>query len=106
MQSAGFAKWELYALRLRPYAGALFHNFHERPLELYRRLRGGHEIGMQKYQATWAFQNRQRLESLKYFLHGGWSVLLGAILLGGDAFDCVPAGEEILGRDLLLLASR
>lgn len=107
LEAAGFETWNVFALRLRPHAGFIFEQFHEGPLRAARRLRG--ENGNQKplaYEATWAFQKGQKLEALKYLMHVGWMACLGAVHLGGNAFDLLPLGEEILNHNLLLLAQR
>lgn len=107
LETAGFESWNVFALQLRPHAGFIFEQFHERPLRAARRLRG--QNGNQKpltYEATWAFQKSQELETLKYLMHVGWMACLGAVHLGGDAFELLPLGEEILNHNLLLLAER
>jgi SAM-dependent methyltransferase len=107
LQAAGFRKWELYALRLRPHARFVFREFHERPLRLHRwlRNRNGKERAI-TFENTWAFKNQQRLQPYKCLLHCAWTVLLGATRIGGDCFERRLLGEEILKHDLLTLASR
>jgi SAM-dependent methyltransferase len=107
LEAAGFKAWNVFALRLRPHAGFIFEQFHERPLRAARWLRGHN--GNQKpliYEATWAFQKSQKLETLKYLVHMGWMACLGAVHSGGDAFELLPLGKEILNYNLLLLAER
>jgi len=107
LRGSAFSRWSVHALRLRPYAQALFNAFHERPLALYRhrRPRAGHHHPL-VYDQTWAYQGSQRLEPYKPLLHGAWAALSAAMRLGGDAFEHITLDDDILNRNLLLLASR
>lgn len=107
LKESAFSRWSVHALRLRPYAQALFNAFHERPLALYRhrRPRAGQQHPL-VYDQTWAFQGGHRLEPYKPLLHGAWAALAAAMRLGGDCFERIPLGDDILNRNLLLLASR
>ena len=105
-RAAGFQKWAVYALNLRPYADGLYREFHERPIQLLRRLRHGRGNGCpQTYDASWAFQHQKILEPCKFLVHGAWTVLSAALRMGGDCFERSPLGDEILNRNLLVLAS-
>lgn len=108
LEAAGFKSWEVYALNLRPHASTLYRELHERPLQVYRRLRTrhGHDDKPLTYDTTWAFQQRHRLEPYKYVLHGMWSAFVAASRLGGPCFERELLGDEILGRNLLLMARR
>jgi SAM-dependent methyltransferase len=107
MRAAGFSSWEIYALRLRPFARLLYQVFHEQPLKIYRarRNRSNAQKPM-KYDQTWTFQNRQKMEPKRYLLHTFWTLLMAAMRLGGDCFERRPLGGEILHHDLLVLARR
>lgn len=107
LEAAGFESWAIFAIPLRAHAQFVFEQFHERPLRALRRLgsRNGNKEPL-TYQATWAFQKGKKLEPLKYLMHAGWTVFSGAVHAGGDAFELLPLGEEILNRNLLLLARR
>jgi SAM-dependent methyltransferase len=106
VRRAGFKKWSVQALRLRPYASLLYREFHERPLALYRRLRSHNGVDApQNFDQTWTFQRGQKLERCKWLLHLAWAALLSAMRLGGDCFQCHPLGETLDGN-LLLLAER
>jgi SAM-dependent methyltransferase len=108
LQESAFSHWSLYSLRLTPYAQALFNAFHERPLALYRRLRlrTGQQHHPLAYDQTWAFQGGHRLGPYKPLLHGAWMALSAVMRLGGDCFERTPLKDEILNRNLLLLAVR
>jgi SAM-dependent methyltransferase len=108
MDAAGFRSWDVYALTLRAHASALYRELHERPLQLYRRIRSrnGGDGKPLTYDSTWAFQQRHRLEPYKYVLHGMWSAFVAASRLGGPCFAREPLGEGILGRNLLVMARR
>lgn len=107
MKESAFSNWSLYAIRLRPWAQAVYNTLHERPLALYRRLRS--RAGTTRpliYDQTWAFQGGHRLQPYKPVLHGAWMILAAAMRLGGDCFERTPVNDDILNRNLLLLASR
>lgn len=107
VSQAGFASWEVYALRLRPYAQMLFRELHERPLSLCRRWRGYPDPrSAQCFDQTWTHQNGGKIDPYRHFLHGAWTVLFAAIRLGGDCFERTPIAAEGLNGNLLLLARR
>jgi SAM-dependent methyltransferase len=107
MQAAGFASWDVYALRLRPLANALYRVFHERPIELYRRLRdrGGTALPL-NYDEVWAFQQGQRLERYKCAVHSVWTILAAFIHAGGPCFAREALGGAVVNRNLLVVARR
>jgi SAM-dependent methyltransferase len=107
LRESAFSRWSVHALQLRPYAQALFTALHERPLARYRqrRARAGQHHPL-VYDQTWAFQGGHRLEPYKALLHGAWAALAGAMRLGGDCFERVALDDDILNRNLLLLANR
>lgn len=107
LDAAGFEDWAVYALQLRPHARILFEEFHERPLRALQwlRSRSGNQQAL-TYEETWAFQKGRYLEPFKYLLHLGWTVCSAGLHSGGDAFEILPLGEEILNQNLLLLARR
>jgi SAM-dependent methyltransferase len=107
LAEAGFSRWSVYSLRLRPHAQTLYNAFHERPLAWYRRLR--RPVGQHRalaYDQTWVFQGGHRLEPYKPLLHAAWMALSAAMRLGGDCFERTLLGDDILNRNLLLLAVR
>jgi SAM-dependent methyltransferase len=107
LAAAGFTEWAIYALRLRPYAGALYSRLHELPLRLYRQhhARSARPKAL-VYDDSWAFQHGHRLERFKPAIHAAWSALAAAMRLGGDVFTQVPLGQDIMNRNLLLVARR
>jgi SAM-dependent methyltransferase len=106
-EAAGFRSWQVWSLRLRPFAHAVFKELHERPLNLYRRLRRSNGMqGRLDYESMWAFRQRHRLEPYKCVLHAGWEVLLASARLNGPCFERTLLREEILGRNLLVMAVR
>jgi SAM-dependent methyltransferase len=103
---AGFKRWTVHALRLRPYANLLYRELHERPLALYRRLRSHHGVDSpQTFDQTWTFQRGRQLERYKWLIHLAWVGLLSAMRLGGDCFECHPVNDGLDGN-LLLIAQR
>jgi hypothetical protein len=107
LEEAGFERWQVWALGLRPWARRLYESLHERPLRAYRRVRRGVSVARPlTYDESWAFQRRRRLERFKVVLHAGWLVLGAALRLGGDCFERTLLGEDILNRNLLLTAER
>jgi SAM-dependent methyltransferase len=106
VHNAGFKQWSVHALRLQPYAGVLYREFHERPLALYRRLRSHNGVDApQNFDQTWTFRRGQKLERCKWLLHLSWAALVFAMRLGGDCFQCHPVDKGLDGN-LLLLAQR
>jgi SAM-dependent methyltransferase len=106
VRRSGFKQWTVHALRLRPYASALYREFHERPLALYRRLRSHNGVDApQNFDQTWTFRRGQTLGRCKWLLHLSWAGLLSAMRLGGDCFQCHPVSDGLDGN-LLLLAQR
>ena len=107
VEAAGFASWQVHALRLRPLAAALYEQLHERPIRAYRRRRRSLvEDRPLVYDESWAFRHGRRLEPLKYLLHTGWAGLATAMRLGGPAFEHVVLGDDILNHNLVVLARR
>ncbi len=107
LQSAGFANWEFYALKPRPYAQVLFRYFHERPLEILRLLRQkSHRCRAMRYEQTRAFQQRRRSGVAKCVLHAFWALLSLVIRAGGECFERTCIGQEILNHDVLVVARR
>jgi SAM-dependent methyltransferase len=108
LDAAGFESWSIGSLRLRPHAHRVYQDLHERPLRLYRRLRsGGQDPGRPLvYDDSWAFQQGRRLERYKVLVHAAWGVLAATMRLGGDCFEVTPVGEDMLHKNLLVLAQR
>lgn len=106
LQAAGFEQWQIYSLRLRPFSDLLFRTLHEKPLRLYRRLRGASRDAVQAYDQSWAFQRGNKLGPYKVVLHSAWTALMAACRLGGDCFERTLLAGEIGDRNLLLLARK
>jgi SAM-dependent methyltransferase/CelD/BcsL family acetyltransferase involved in cellulose biosynthesis len=107
LEAVGFTSWELHALRLRRFAGVLYEHAHERPIRVYRRRR--RSVAEERplvYDESWAFRHGRRLEPLKYMLHAWWATLAATMRLGGPAFERIPLGDDILHRNLMVLARR
>jgi len=107
LAQARFREWQIFTVRLRLFAAAMYCVFHEWPLCLYRRLRHSQTAARpQTYEATWAFQHRRQPLALKIPLDLYWAALQGAMRLTGDAFMAEPATGQILGRQLVIRATR
>jgi SAM-dependent methyltransferase len=107
LRAAGFQSWEVHALRLRPWARLLFDLFHERPMQAYRRTRErGKRWKPLTYDQTWAFQKKSHSSLTRACVHTFWTTLSGAMRLGGECFQQVSLGEEILNNDLVLVAHK
>ncbi len=107
LADAGFSRWQIFAVRPRPFAAGVYTVLHEWPLRAYRRLRAGDKQARpQIYQATWAFQHRQRLLRFKAGLHLLWLVLGWLMRLGGDIFAAEAVPERPLGCQLVVRAIR
>lgn len=107
LAEAGFSRWDTFAVRLGPFAAGIFRALHEWPLRLYRRLgQGERPARPQTYEATWTFQQRQKLFRYKTALHLFWAALRGVMLSGGDIFLREPVTDGIVGRQLVIRAWR
>jgi SAM-dependent methyltransferase len=108
LSRAGFTSWEIYSLRLSPWSQILFHWLHEVPLRLYReceRVRQRRPQSPQSYDETWAFHHASKFEALKVPIHFCWAAIILLMRLGGDVFRRVDCGDEILGRNLFVVAT-
>jgi SAM-dependent methyltransferase len=107
LREAGFSRWAIAALRLRPHARFIYTYLHEKPIRAYRRRRSGQvPYGALIYDEQWAFRHGHRLERFKYALHAAWAGLSTAIHAGGPAFEDWDPGVRILDHNLLVLAQR
>jgi 2-polyprenyl-3-methyl-5-hydroxy-6-metoxy-1,4-benzoquinol methylase len=107
--AAGFRRWEITELRLRPWAGKVFGLLHEWPIGLYRsrhRAERATEERPQIYEDTWAFQKGQRLNRYRSVLHGSWAVLSALMRMFGPVYESreVSGDQTMLGRQLLIRA--
>jgi 2-polyprenyl-3-methyl-5-hydroxy-6-metoxy-1,4-benzoquinol methylase len=107
LRGAGFLRWKIHCVALKPYPSLVFTMMHEWPVRLYRRLRKRTGIKRpQSYDETWAFQHRDNLRLLKPILHGYWNVLKVITRLGGPPFESKAAPEDLLGHQLVVVAWR
>ncbi|MDE3179600.1 MAG: methyltransferase domain-containing protein [Acidobacteriota bacterium] len=107
MEQAGFASWDIYALRLRPYTRLIFRNLHEWPLNLYRRLRSSSEgKGALTFDQTWHYQNNMRLGRYRFAVHSAWALVFAGLRIGGHCFERFPLKDGSADGNLLLLAQR
>lgn len=91
LQAAGFARWDIFAVQLRPWARAVYLALHELPLRILRRVRrkSGTERS-QTFDQTWSFRNRSRLMALKGLVHLIWLLAEGIMQAGGPLFCARP----------------
>jgi SAM-dependent methyltransferase len=105
LAAAGFERWALHILRLRPWAEMLFRHLHEAPIRVYRSLRqADRPSAPQEYQETWAFHHSRQLERWKWAMHTYWATLILMMRAAGNVFEAVPAGSDILNNNLFLVA--
>ena len=105
--AAGFHRWEIVELRVRPWAAKVYGLLHEWPIGLYRkrhRAERATEQLPQSYDDTWAFQKGQRFNRYRPLLHGAWAVLGGLMRLFGPVYECHELPSNMLGRQLLIRA--
>lgn len=107
--AAGFGRFEIVELRLRPWAAKVYGTLHEWPIGLYRnrhKAERATEDRPQIYEDTWAFQNGQRLNRYRTVLHGSWAVLGALMRLFGPVYESheVSNDENMLGRQLMIRA--
>jgi len=107
LQAAGFKNCEVYSLHLRPFADFSFRNMHERPLNFYRRIRRRERPSRpQTFDNVWTFRHGTRLQKYRCPIHMIWLMLMGACRLGGDCFMRTRLSEDIMDRNLLVIAQR
>ena len=107
LREAGFSRWEVFAVRPRPYAAAVHSLLHDWPLEIYRRLRRGNPNGYpQTYEATWAFQHRRQLGRYKVLPHSWWAVINLFLRLRGNVFEAESLNGQLFPRQLVIRAWR
>jgi SAM-dependent methyltransferase len=105
LRQAGFARWQILSVALRPFSQTVFTLMHEWPLELYRRLRKRNDGERpQTYEGTWAFRNREVLERTKPVLHLYWTLVGTLLRISGDPFELRLASENLLGCQLVVIA--
>jgi SAM-dependent methyltransferase len=104
---AGFRYWEIFAVRQRPFARWVYLVAHEFPLRVYRQLRKGNPYGRpQTYEGSWVFKHSEKLERYKMPLHFFWVLLGQTMRLGGDVFASETVSNDVLGRQLVIRASK
>jgi SAM-dependent methyltransferase len=107
LQAAGFKNCEAYSLKLRPWADFFFRNLHERPLNIYRRIRQRERPSRpQTFDNVWTFRRGTRLQKYRCPIHMIWLMLMAACRLGGDCFMRTPLSDDIMDRNLLVIARR
>jgi hypothetical protein len=94
-------------LRVKPVPKFVYRQFHDKPLDFYRRVRRPPSNALpQNFDQTWTHQNRTTLERFKWLLHSYWAVLSLAMASTGDCFEySAPAGDNLEGH-ILLIANR
>ena len=108
LQAAGFSRWEIFNISLRPYAASIYKFFHESPLKLFRKLRRGEKRNdrPQIYEATWAFRHRDGMNRFKPLLHSYWSIMGWALHMRGPIFVPDLDRDTILNGQLVVRAWR
>jgi SAM-dependent methyltransferase len=106
LAAAGFGKWTIFAVKLRPVAAFVHTVLHEAPLAAYRAMRPRQTALPQIYEETWAFQQRSRLTPLKAPLHLYWALLDRLLRLGGDVFESRQLDQRLHGHQLVIKATR
>lgn len=105
LSAAGFTRWTVLAVQLHPYAARVYSTLHEKPLRLYRRLRGGNpEERPQTFDRAWSFRHRQSLERYRIPIQFLWVILARIIRMGGDAFSSQPATNANFRKQLVIRA--
>ena len=104
LKEAGFKTWDIGLLRLRPFPKFVYQQFHQRPLDFYRRIRKPAPTALpQTYDETWAHQNQHVLERFKWILHFYWAMLSLAMTTSGGCYEYQePSGDNLEGHALLL----
>ena len=104
---AGFSRWVVSELRLRPWARRVYMLLHEWPIHLYRGRNRAAKAGCpQVYEQTWAFQHGQQLQRYRPYLHSYWAVLGVLVRMSGPVYGeyGLTPGQSMLGRQVLIRA--
>lgn len=103
----GFSRWHVFAVRPRSWAALAHRWLHDLPLRAYRRTRpGDRHARPQTYEATWAFQHRNRLQPYKVALHVLWACLGWVMRMPGPVFVPLSSSSGILNQQLVIRAWR
>lgn len=106
LHDAGFARWNICAVRLRGWAQAVFSLMHDWPLQVQRRLRRRTAQGG-NFDRTWSAQTLTRWDGLLApWLHLYWSLLSMCMRWGGPMYRELPADGVIVNRQLVIVAER
>ncbi len=106
LRNAGFASWEIFTLRLSPWAGFFFRWLHEVPLRLFRaRERRRRDPRPLNYDQTWAYNHARRVERLKLLIHLYWAAVMLLMRMGGPVYRRQRCEDAILGKNLFLVAT-
>lgn len=107
LQAAGFRSWRVYSLKLNPLAQWVYNNCHEKPLNLYRRRKQkDRPVRPQDFDTVWTTRNRSSIEKYKSVLYVIWWTMITVMRLGGDCFLRTELAEDILNKNLLVIAER
>jgi SAM-dependent methyltransferase len=107
LERAGFLRWDVFTVRLRPFATVAYQLLHERPLAILRSMRrDDHDARPQTYERTWAFRRRLQLNHFRFLLHLYWSLLGRVIRLDGQIFTNESSTNEMFGKQIVIRAWR
>lgn len=104
LRAAGFARVQLFAITLRPWARVCYALAHDRPLALLRRAARRAPASAAAYDQTWAFRQSRRAPALRRAVHAWWRVLGPAMALGGPRFHAEPLAGAALDHRLVIRA--
>jgi len=106
IEAAGFARWEVFVVHIRPAAALVYSLLHEWPLYCYRTFRTECPRRPQTYDTTWAFRNRGRFTPFKVAIHATWLLIASVLQIAGPVFCRKPAPASLLGQQVVLTAWR
>lgn len=105
LRETNLQEWELYTVRLHPYARVIFRMLHQAPVKLFRHLRGQPDPrSAQTFDSTWTHQHGASLARYRAAIHFIWMIESGMLRLGGDCFSRRRITEGSADGSLMLLA--
>jgi 2-polyprenyl-3-methyl-5-hydroxy-6-metoxy-1,4-benzoquinol methylase len=100
----GFSKVDVYCVELRKHAALLEAVFGGSLIRFVRIFRREPQEKPQVFHECWTFHARNKLERISVLINAYWGFLHGLMCLSRPLYRRVPAGEEVLDKQLLIIA--
>ncbi len=106
LDNAGFGAYQIFTVVMRPWPTLVYRFLHEVPLRVMRKFRRNNGQRPQTYENTWAFRSTGRLRKIKPLIHVYWLLLEVLMRTSGPVFRPNHRSEEIVGKQVVILASK